>query len=301
MKSKRLAHLITAVIFAFCMKGGAWTDPKMYWTDSEAGNVYRANLDGSAVETLVTGLILPAGIAADPVHNKIYWITRFSDKRILCSNLDGSGVEDILATGLDAPVGITVDAINEKIYWTDHGGNNISRCNLDGTDVESLVTSISQPIDIKLDLSAGKMYWSDQATNKIQRSNLDGSDIEDIITGLGDLGQLSVDTLNHKIYWSNYGADKIQCANLDGTEITDLVTTGLSLPIGIDVDPYAGKIYWADAQSGKIQCAELDGSNVKDLVTGLNDPRCISIIPTPEPATVVLLGLGSVFVRHRRR
>ena len=36
---------------------------KMYWTDEATGKIQRANLDGSNVEDLITGLTLPEGIA----------------------------------------------------------------------------------------------------------------------------------------------------------------------------------------------------------------------------------------------
>jgi len=36
---------------------------KMYWTDAFTDKIQRANLDGSDVEDLVTGLVAPTGIA----------------------------------------------------------------------------------------------------------------------------------------------------------------------------------------------------------------------------------------------
>lgn len=38
---------------------------KVYWTDSLTGKVQRANMDGSGVEDLITGLSYPYGIALD--------------------------------------------------------------------------------------------------------------------------------------------------------------------------------------------------------------------------------------------
>jgi len=34
----------------------------MYWTETDAGNIKRANLDGSEVETVLSGLIVPSGL-----------------------------------------------------------------------------------------------------------------------------------------------------------------------------------------------------------------------------------------------
>ena len=103
-------------------------------------------------------------------------------EKIQRSNLDGSGVEDLVTTGLGAPFGIALDVSGDKMYWTDVGlGEKIQRSNLDGSGVEDLVTTgLENPSGIALDVSGGKMYWTDRST--IKRSNLDGSDVEDLVT-----------------------------------------------------------------------------------------------------------------------
>ena len=114
---------------------------------------------------------------------KMYWTNVLTDK-IQRSNLDGSGVENLVTTGLDAPSGIALDVAGGKMYWTDVLGEKIQRSNLDGSDVENLVTTgLERPYSIALDVSGGKMYWTDADTDKIQRSNLDGSGVEDLVTG----------------------------------------------------------------------------------------------------------------------
>ena len=100
----------------------------MYWTN---GGLYekiqRSNLDGSAVEDLVTtGLNEPSGIALDVSGGKLYWTDARTDK-IQRSNLDGSAVEDLVATGLNEPSSIALDASGGKMYWTDSGTDKIQR------------------------------------------------------------------------------------------------------------------------------------------------------------------------------
>ena len=70
----------------------------------------------------------------------MYWTDTGADK-IQRSNLDGSGVEDLVTTGLDWPSGIALDVSGGKMYWTDYGTNKIQRSNLDGSGVEDLVTT----------------------------------------------------------------------------------------------------------------------------------------------------------------
>ena len=113
---------------------------QMYWTDIDTDKIQRANLAGSNVEDLVTGLSIPRGIALDLINSKMYWIDLGTGK-IQRANLDGSNVEDLVTTGLSGPFGIALDLINSKMYWTDFGTEKIQRANLDGSNVEDLVTT----------------------------------------------------------------------------------------------------------------------------------------------------------------
>ena len=112
--------------------------------------IQRANLDGSAVEDLVTsGVSGPYGLALVPGGSdrnvgkpagKMYW-TDYVTNKIQRANLDGSAVEDLVTSGLDNPAGLALDPAAGKMYWTDHGTSKIQRANLDGSAVEDLVTS----------------------------------------------------------------------------------------------------------------------------------------------------------------
>ena len=227
----------------------------VYWTDSAwAGGISRkirrANLDGSNVQDLVTGIDHPIGLALDVAAGKMYWTDRNNKELNLRSR--------------------------------------IQRANLDGTNIETLVTTRNVIVygDIILDTAAGKMYWAvgnSEADdgNKIQRANLDGTNIEDIVivgrgTNPGHRGprSMALDPLQKKIYYTHAGMGKIQRANLDGTNIEDVVT-GLVAPMGIDF--INGKMYWTDWDAGKIQRANLDGTNVEDLAIGLHEPWGIAL------------------------
>ena len=80
----------------------------MYWVDNGADKIQRANLNGTGVEDLVTGVAEPRGIALDISGGKMYWTDNGADK-IQRSNLDGTGVEDVLTTGLTTPIGIALN------------------------------------------------------------------------------------------------------------------------------------------------------------------------------------------------
>jgi hypothetical protein len=125
---------------------------KVYWTDLEGnldgtGQIQRANLDGSNVETLLTGIDEANGIAVDPIGERIYW-PELATKKIQRANLAGTGVQD-LVTGLDTPATIAVDVADRKMYWTDGLAsgqvNRITRANLDGSEVEVIVSGVGFP------------------------------------------------------------------------------------------------------------------------------------------------------------
>ena len=212
---------------------------------------------------------------------KLYWADADTDK-IQRSNLDGSGVEDLVTTGVG--FGIALDVAAGKMYWTvsdfEGDGDKIQRSNLDGSGVEDLVTTgLGLPFGITLDVAAGKMYWTDWGTGKIHRSNLDGSGVEDLVTtGVGVPSGIALDVSGGKMYWTDLW---IVRSNLDGSGVEDLVTTA-SVKMGIALDVSGGKMYWTvadfEGDGDKIQRSNLDGSGVEDLVTtGLGLPFGIAL------------------------
>ncbi|MFC1980245.1 hypothetical protein ACFLVS_05310 [Chloroflexota bacterium] len=143
---KRLITITLAILLLLCMVTALFSYPsvvaaaqgsKMYWTDSATDKIQRANLDGSNVDDLVTGLGNPRGIALDIAGGKMYW-TDSGTNKIQRADLNGSNVED-LVTGLSA--GIALDVAGGKMYWADWGTDKIQRADLNGSNVEDLVTT----------------------------------------------------------------------------------------------------------------------------------------------------------------
>ena len=252
----------------------------IYWTDAEAGKIQRANLDGSSIQDLVTGLTGAYGIALDVVGRKVYW-TDWSTRKIQRANLDGSNVQNF-GTGPLAH-SIALDAAEGMIYWTDWRAYEIQRANLvDGSNTQDLVTGLTGPTGIALDAAGGTIYWMDwdrrpEGMGKIQRASLDGSGIQDLVRGLNVPMGIALDMAGGKIYWTDWGTRRIQRANLDGSNVENLVVIGLTGPYGITLDVAGEQIYWTDPSAGKIQRANLDGSNIQDLVTGLTNPTGIAL------------------------
>ena len=208
---------------------------KIYWSDQDSRWIWRANLDGSDTEAVVTArLIRPVAIALDLARDQIYWTDAGSNK-IQRANLDGSRVQTLVSVGLHSPEGIALDVDGGKVYWSDYGTNKIQRANLDGSNVEDLVsTGLRIPGELALDLAAGKIYWTDYGTDKIQRADLDGSNVEDLVTtGLRIAKGLALDVASGKVYWADSGTGKVQRANLDGSEVEDLVSRSGETPASL--------------------------------------------------------------------
>ncbi len=206
----------------------------------------------------------------------IYYSDNGTD-RIVRADPDGTNIVPIV-TGIDFPRGIAVDQTGGKIYWTETVRNEIQRCNLDGSDIESLLT-VPDPTDIALDVVHGKMYWTGRTGGTIESANLNGTAHQVVITGLNTPIGIAVDGYNNQLYWVDAGMDKIKRAKLDGSSIEDLVTGGMVTPEDVELDLGSGKMYWSDAVPDKIMRANLDGTNVVSAISGVNSIRGIALDP----------------------
>ena len=289
-----ILHMIAILALTFGIGAPSANAQRMYWPDVSTGKIQRANLDGSNVEDIVTGLNAPVGVALDVPGGKIYWPVGTSSGKIQRANLDGSNVED-LVTGLDGPFGITLDVVGGKMYWPVPASSaklqsgKIQRANLDGSNVEDLVTGLGEPLDIALDLAGGKMYWVAarpglEEFGKIQRADLDGSNVEDLLTDLGVTIGIALDVPGGKMYWTAGGG--IHRANLDGSGVVEDLVEGLLRPWDVALDVGGGKMYWPDTNTDKIQRADLDGSNVEDLVTGVTGLAGITLDFSTPPENI---------------
>ncbi len=69
---------------------------KLYWSDRSLSAIRRCNLDGSGVETVISGVTYASGVFVDPFTDQIYWSGNGAIQR---RQLSGGPVENIV-TGL---------------------------------------------------------------------------------------------------------------------------------------------------------------------------------------------------------
>ena len=272
----------------------------MYWTSPEAGIIYRANLDGSNAEVLVTGLNYPLSLALDGAGSQIYWADPEAGS-IYRASLDGSNVEALI-TGAVFPYGLALDIAGGQIYWTaiDPGvGGVIYRASLDGSNVEALITPPNVALFLALDAARGQIYWTGTdpveeggivEAGSIYRASLDGSNVEALITAPNPPLFLVLDAARGQIYWTAWTgldlegfpeAGSIYRASLDGSNVEALIAES-NIPYGLALDIAGGQIYWTgldpEGETGSIYRASLDGSNVEALIA-LEEPAIIVLGP----------------------
>ena len=135
------------------------TGGKIYWVEEgnarDDGKIKCANLNGSDIKILVSGLHGISNIALDVEGGKIYWAD-WTDDGIKRANLDGTDIDTLLFFEDAWIIGIALDVEGGKIYWADDlGGRNtgsIKRANLDGTNIETIVSGMDEPYGIALSL-----------------------------------------------------------------------------------------------------------------------------------------------------
>ena len=280
------------------------TSPMIYWTDSDAAQIWRANLDGSDAQAIVTsGLRHPASLALDVLQGKMYW-TDYGTGKIQRANLNGAGVED-LVTELDDPIGIALDTSDGtgKIYWSGSGNGKIQYVNLDSPKtIRDLITGLDSPHHLVLDTSARRIYWTTDDWlwgGKIQYASLDSPHIvRDLVTpGVVSPNGLALDVSGRWLYWTDHGSDTIQRASLDAhgavISIEPLITSGLQRPGGIALDA-TGRMYWTDYGTRKIQSAAPTAKIVSNVITsGLEWPLGIAIASPSKPSVPAVLQSAS--------
>src|SRR3981189_1020392 len=117
---------------------------RLFVLELSGGRIHAMNPDGSSRKVMVADCHLPDGIVVDVEAGHIYWtnmgIPNLNDGSIERADLDGKNRKTIVAPGdTHTPKQIILDKKGGKLYWCDREGMRVMRCNLDGSQVETLV------------------------------------------------------------------------------------------------------------------------------------------------------------------
>ena len=287
---------------------------KIYWiltdfdTEPYTGQIQFANLDGSNVRTLVTGLVYPQSLALDVANGKMYWASvsnRNSNGKIQSANLDGSNVRDLL-TGLDPLRGIAVDVAGRRIYWTDW--DTIQSADLDGANLTELASGYYNMSTLALDIVGRQMYWTDVSDRggSIYRADLDGANLTELLLRRETFPEdITLDVAGGKMYWANrtpspdgeaWEPPDLLCADLDGSNLTELVPRAAAdvianVTLGIPPQTVASgptktvqvhvnaadrpPMYWIDTAAGTLH--RLVDAEVENLVPSVQNATSLTV------------------------
>ena len=240
------------------------TNGKLYWSHADNG-IYRANLsDGTNIEQLIDDdvwAISGGGIALDIAGGKMYWTNGETDS-IFRANLDGTNVEELLKLRNEGtPLDIVLDVSGGKMYWTQWQGDaNVSRANLDGSKVESLINE-RETRSVALDVSSGKMYWT-KGFAGIGIANLDGSNATSFDTPDYITGGLTLNLSHGTLYWVDGEGSEIRRGNLDGSSQQTILRArvsdiALSVSVVEPAPPVKAYPAWDVNEDGKTDITDL--------------------------------------------
>ncbi len=277
---------------------------ELFWGTFGYGKVQTGSSDGSNLRTVYSTTYQIHDVAIDSYNEYIY-LTRLGHKDIWRINYDGSGAARIIYTD-GAPRNIDIDMTNGKLYWTEEiSGSSgtqglVKSCSLDGSNVWTLSTTRNS-YGLDVDENGQKVYWTDLYGGSICRSDLDGLNVEILSSGNSNPSDIEIDSVIGKIFWLNRFENRILFSDLDGGNI-NTITLPEADHTGIALDPYNQQIYvtgFSNTSTDNIYRINYDGTGLELIFDNLEFPAGIEYIP--EPGTLLLLGLGGLFLRKRKQ
>ena len=248
---------------------------------SGGGRLFAINPDGSGKTLIVTGCPVPDGVAVDVPAGHIYWTNMgfpsANDGSIERVDLDGGSRTTIVpGGGTYTPKQLHFDAAGRKLYWSDREGMRVMRCDLDGSNVETLVQTghgdddrrdeTTWCVGVAVDHVGGHLYWtqkgpSDAGLGKILRAGIEvpagesaarRGDIEVVFKDLPEPIDLEIDHRTRMLYWTDRGdppyGNTVNRAALDANDRSEpeIVVTHLMEGIGIALDPGHNRMFVTD-------------------------------------------------------
>jgi hypothetical protein len=273
---------------------------RLFVLELSHNRIQSMNPDGSDRKVIVTDCHLPDGVAVDVTAGHLYWTNMGStpsvdDGSIERADIDGKNRKVIVPRGVTfTPKQIQLDRKNGKLYWCDREGMRVMRCNLDGSQIETLVETGRGDADrrdqtrwcvgITIDPERKQIYWSQKGPDNgnqggIFRAGLEiprgqtaanRSDIEVFFDHLPEPIDLELDLRNRVLYWTDRGdpprGNTVSRASIDAKpQAAEIVVTHLMEGIGIALDVPGDRMFVTDF-AGSIYSAKLDGSGERNFL-----------------------------------
>jgi DNA-binding beta-propeller fold protein YncE len=274
----------------------AGTGGQLFVLDLSGGHVLSMDPDGSNRKVIAADCDHPDGVVADVAAGHVYWtnmgIPNVNDGSIERIDLDGRNRKFIVPRGgTFTPKQIQLDKANGKLYWSDREGMRVMRCNLDGSQLETLVETGQGDVDrrdatkwcvgISVDPNREQIYWTQKGgdnagVGRILRAGVEipagetaanRGDVEVFFNGLPEPIDLEIDLEHRTLYWTDRGdpprGNTVNRAPIDAKpaqNVPEIVVSDLMEGIGIALDVPGNRMFVTDF-GGSLYVAELDGTN----------------------------------------
>jgi len=236
------------------------------------------NKNGKPI-ALVPGQSCPDGI--DIYGDRMYWTNMHDLKEnngtVLSAKLDGSDLQTVIPAGnVHTPKQLIVDEPTRKLYLCDREGLRVMRCNLDGSEHETLVQTgdwrnAAEKADacrwcvgIAVSQKQNKIFWTQKGPSKSNQGRIFSAGI--------DLPK---------------GADPTSRQDIE------LLADNLPEPIDLDFDDECGVLYWTDR--GELPL----GNSLNKKTIGSTPPAAERVLGRQIIAQSLGEGIGLKFDRQQ--
>jgi hypothetical protein len=210
------------------------------------------------------------------------------------------------------PKQLQLEPVSRKLYWSDREGMRVMRCDLDGSNVETLVQTGEGDEDrrdetrwcvgVAVDPERGHVYWtqkgpSDAGRGRILRAGAEmpagetpagRSDIELLFDGLPEPIDLELQRATRTLYWTDRGdpprGNTVNRAPVDAGDANgqppEILSSHLMEGIGIALDPGGGRMFITDL-GGSVYLADMDGSNRREIMVAQGNLTGIAYAEVP--------------------
>uniref|UniRef100_A0A8C9ZBD5 Low density lipoprotein receptor-related protein 5 n=1 Tax=Sander lucioperca TaxID=283035 RepID=A0A8C9ZBD5_SANLU len=263
-------------------------EQKLYWADAKLSFIHRANLDGSARETVVEGT-LTHPFALTLSEETLYWTDWQTRSIHACNKHSGDKTREILS-GIYSPMDIQVLEAHRQPYiqtpCSDTNGGCSHLCLLSPVQPFyscACPTGVQLKPDGKTCKPGAEQVLLLARRTDLRRISLDLPDFTDIVLQVDDIRHaiaIDYDPVEGYVYWTDDEVRAIRRSHIDGSNAVVLVTTEINHPDGIAVDWVARNLYWTDTGTDRIEVTRLNGTSRKILISeNLDEPRAIVLDP----------------------
>ncbi|KAH7018642.1 hypothetical protein B0J12DRAFT_733457 [Macrophomina phaseolina] len=261
---------------------------KNYAEISTRGRVLEISPDGKTVKTLVSGQRLPDGVVLHAPSQRLFWTNMGNpsadDGHIMSSKRDGSDVKMVVPPGrIHTPKQIALDLASDKLYISDREGLRVHRCNLDGSDLETVIETgdpenkehradhMRWCVGIAVSPNLGKFFWTQKGASKGGEGRIfcadiampaggtaaTRTDVRCLLEGLPEPVDLEYDEASGCLFWTDRGEvpfgntlNKLRVGpspdDVRGDSEHEIIAQNFDEAIGLKVDVTTGSYYVAD-------------------------------------------------------